>query len=376
MRVAIDAMLLGGKHSGVEVAIEGLCLGLRDTGAGREFLIVHRPAYDPADLRGPGMSTSQAPAWTTVRPGRILWERLALPDLARRWGADILHAPGYVLPTRWRGPAVLTVYDVLALSHPQWCKWSNVVHYKRALPPSVRRADIVAVPSQAVRDEVLTCLDAPPEKVRVVPLGVSADMTPTSDEAVAAVRAMYDLPEHYVLWVGNIEPKKNLPGIVRAFELAAPEIPHELVIAGQAAWKSGASLRAIERSSAAARIRRLGYVPASVLPALYSGADLLIHWSLYEGAGLTPLEAMACGTPAIVSDGGALPEIAGQAATVVPLGGPNDLAAAIVSVLTDSQRHAQLAHQSMAWARRFTWLKHSQRMIGLYEEAAGLGPRA
>lgn len=369
-------MLLGGTHSGVEAAIEGLCLGLREVGGGHEFWVAHRPAYDASDVRGGPITAFQAPAWTGPRAGRVIWERHALPRLARRWGAQVLHAPGYILPCGWRGPAVLTVYDILALTHPEWCKWSNVVHYRRALPRSIARADLVVAPSEFVRGEIVGGLGVGPEKVRVVALGVSAHMRPAPPEAVAAVRSRYDLPERYLLWVGNIEPKKNVEGMVRAFELAAPDIPHEFVIAGRAAWKAGPSLEAIARSPACARIRRLGYVPASMLPALYTGAELLVHWSLYEGAGLTPLEAMACGTPTVVSDGGALPEVAGRAAVVVPRGDPAALAAEIVSVVTTPERAEQLRAQARPWAAQFTWPAHARRMVALYEEAVGLAGRA
>lgn len=369
-------MLLGGTHSGVEAAIEGLCLGLREADGGHEFLVAHRPAYDAVELRGGPITAFRTPAWTGPRAGRIIWERAALPRVARRWGAQVLHAPGYILPAGWRGPAVLTVYDILALTHPEWCKWSNVAHYRRALPRSVARADLVAVPSECVRGELLEGLGVAPEKVRVVPLGVAPHMAPAPEEAVAAVRNYYDLPARYLLWVGNIEPKKNLEGMVRAFELAAPEIPHEFVIAGRAAWKAGPALEAIARSPVGPRIRRLGYVPASLLPALYTGADLLVHWSLYEGAGLTPLEAMACGTPAVVSDGGALPEVAGQAAPVVPLGDAAAPAAEIVALLTEPGRLERLRAGARGWAAQFTWPAHARRMVALYEEAVGRATRA
>ncbi len=369
----MDAMLLGGNHSGVEVAIEGLCRGLCETAVGHEVAMVHRPQYDARDLSTATMTPLVAPAWTRWRAGRILWERLALPQVAREWHARVLHAPGYVMPLGWRGPTVVTVYDVLALSHPEWCRWSNVVHYRRMLPASLRRADIVVVPSQTVATEVVEHVAIDPAKVRVVPLGVAGAMAPAGEAALRAARSVLDLPERYLLWVGNLEPKKNLGGIVAGFAEAAAQIPHDLVLVGQTGWKCAPSLQALRDSPVSHRIRRLGYVPAAMLPAVYSGADLLVHWSLYEGAGLTPLEAMACGTPAIVSDGGALPELAGRHARVVPLGDPRALAAAIVEMVSDRAQHARLREESVRWARQFTWQEHARRMVTLYEEAARLG---
>ncbi len=370
MRVLVDAMLLGGRHSGVEVTIEGLCSGLGEVGGDGEFVIAHRRCYDASAWRSATVTPVAAPGWANSRPGRILWERLALPGLGERSGAQVLHAPGYVLPGRWPGPAVLTVHDLLAVTHPEWCKWANVLHYRRALPRSVRRAQIVVTPSECVRRELTATLGTAPEKVRVVPWGLSAQMRPAGEEAVARARQALGLPKAFLLWVGNIEPKKNLEGIIGAFERACGDLPHELVLAGKAAWKSGPILARLAASPAAPRIRRVGYVPAELLPALYSAADLLVHWSLYEGAGLPPLEAMACGTPAVVSDGGALPELAGQVAPVVPLGEVDRLAAEMVALVRDRERHDALARRGQVWAQQFTWQGHARRMVALYSEAA------
>lgn len=373
MRVLVDGMLLGDRPSGVEVSIEGLCRGLGAQAGAHEFMVVHRPDYQAERLRSPVLGTCAAPGWTCSRAGRILWEQSALPGFARRWGAKVLHAPGYVMPLSWRGPSVLTVYDVLALSHPEWCKRSNVWHYGRTLPASLRRASLVVVPSEVVRCEVEACAEIEPGKVRVVPLGLGEHFAPVEEGTVARTRELYKLERPYLLWVGNLEPKKNLPGLIRAFELAGGRIPHDLILVGKVGWQAQASLQALTQSPLAGRLRRLDYVPASDLPALYAGADLLVHWSLYEGAGLTPLEALACGTAAVVSDGGALPELAGQVAPVVPLtAGPEALAEEIVSLLGDCDRRARIVAEGEALVSRLRWPHYAQQIVALYEEAAAL----
>jgi glycosyltransferase involved in cell wall biosynthesis len=364
-------MLLGGRQSGVETAVEGLCRGLCDVAGPHQILVAHRPGFDGLALRCAGVVPRAAPWWSQSRPGRILYEHLALPEVCRQWGADVLHGPGYVLPAGWRGPSVVTVYDALAVTHPEWCKPANALHLRRALAASVRRAGRVVVPSEVVREEVVEALRAPAERVRVVPLGISHEMTPAGEWAVAVVRRAHDLPERYLLWVGNLEPKKNLPDTLRAFELAARHIPHDLVLAGARGWRCEPILAALNASPVAGRIRWLGYVPESHLAGLYSGAELLVHWSLYEGAGLTPLEAMACGTPAVVSDGGALPELAGQVAPVVPLGDPADLAEVVVALAQDREQRADLARRGLEYVKQFTWQEHARKVVALYEEVAG-----
>ncbi|MBP8951349.1 MAG: glycosyltransferase family 4 protein [Armatimonadetes bacterium] len=371
MRVAIDAMLLGGAHSGVEVSIEGLCEGLTAVCEDDRFLIAHRPGYAPGDVDGP-LDYYLAPRWSAGKAGRILWERLCLPGVAREWGAEVLHGPGYLLPSGWKGPSVVTIYDILAITHPEWCSRANALHYRLALPRTVRQAHAILVPAEAVREELIRHLGADPRRVHVAHLGIPEAMRPPDPQATNRVRDRHRLAHPYILWVGNIEPKKNVAGLVRAFERVAGGLPHRLILAGRAAWKSEPILRAIETSPVCDRITRLGYVPAEDLPALYAGADLLVHWSLYEGAGLTPIEAMACGTPAIVSDAGALPELAGQVAPVVPLGDPAQLADAMTSLLADRDRLAQLREAGMEWARQFTWARHARQALGIYREAIKL----
>lgn len=368
MRVAIDAMLLGGAHSGVEVSIEGLCAGLDAVAGDERFLVPHRPGYRPGP-HSAHLEYTSGPGWSACKPGRIAWERFRLPGVARAWGADLLHGPGYLLPPGWDGPAVVTVYDILALSHPEWCSRANALHYRGALPRTIRQAHRVMVPAGAVRDEIIQRLGTDADKLRVVHLGIPGSMRPPAPSQVEQVLHTHRLQTPYLLWVGNIEPKKNVTGLLRAFERVAWDIPHRLVLAGRAAWKSAPILAALESSPLRDRIIRVGYVPPEDLPALYAGADLLVHWSLYEGAGLTPIEAMACGTPAIVSDAGALPELAGQIAPVVPLGDPDDLAGEILALVNSPDRVEALRQEGLGWAGQFTWARHAREVLRVYREA-------
>lgn len=367
----MDAMLLGGRQSGVEAAVEGLCLGLAEEARGHEVLVVCRPRYAGALRSGAGVTLRRGPGWSQGRLGRVAYEHLVLPGVCKGWGAQVLHGPAYVLAGGWRGPGVLTIYDVLAVTHPEWCKRANAVHLRHALRQGARRADRVVVPSRVVQAEVVETLGVAPERVRVVPLGISAEMRPADEAAVGAARKALDLPERYLLWVGNLEPKKNLPGLLAAFERVAREAPHALVLAGARGWRDGAIVEALRGSPVAAQVRWLGYVPAAHLAALYSGAELLVHWSLYEGAGLTPLEAMACGTPAVVSDGGALPELAGQVAPVVPLGEPEELARVVLGLLGDAGAREALAARGREFVTQFTWGEHARQILRVYEEVAG-----
>ncbi len=356
-------MLLGGQHSGVEQAIVGLLKALPRFGPQHQYLLVCRKEYEPHSP----VPTKTAPRWAKGRLLRIVYEQTRMAyDL--RGECDLLHAPGYIMPLNWPGLAVLTVYDVIALQFPHLCKPSNVWHYRIMLPRSLRKAQAVIVPSFTVAQDVRQIVPEAAEKLHVIPLGIDESYQPANEAEIARVREKYQLPEPYLLCVGNIEPKKNLSAVLTAFDEAASAIPHHLVIAGRRGWKYGPFDRALAAMRHRQRVHLLGYVAFEDLAGLYSGAALLIQWALYEGMGLPPLEAMACGTPVLISDGGALPEIAGPAAEIVPLGAPQKLAEALVRLLYDEARLQELRTRGLRHAAQFTWERHARAVLALYEE--------
>jgi glycosyltransferase involved in cell wall biosynthesis len=233
-------------------------------------------------------------------------------------------------------------------------------------------------PSEAVKREIVRTLGASEGKLTVAPLGVGEEfLAPTPPRAVEQVRARFGLTDPYFLCVGNLEPKKNLAPTIQAFHLAKrrADLPHRLVLAGGKAWRSGDVEQAI-RAAGPNVVLQTGYVAAEELPALYAGAEALIFWSLAEGFGLPALEAMACGTPVICSDRGALPEVVGDAAVIVPIGAPEDLAEAIVALASDADRRADLAARGRLGAAPFTWRRHADAVLQVYEAAvAGSVPR-
>lgn len=369
MTVLFDALLVNGWRSGVEVSVVEAARHLCSL-APDEVVVACRRGLLRAEEWLARARVVVAPVWAVGRAGRIAAEQIWLPRVARRH--CLLHGPAYVLPLAWRGPAVVTVYDLVALTFPQWTKPANVMHYRAVVPPSVRRAEVVVVPSQVVAAEVTEVLGAEEERVRVVPLGVrEVFFQQPNPEDVERFRARWGLERPFFAVVGNIEPKKNVAAIVRAFEVAAVRLAdHELVIAGRPAWRYKADLAAIRNSPVRSRIRLLGRVSDEDLRCLYAACTALVQWSLYEGFGLVPLEAMACGAAVIVSNGGALAETAGPGARVVPLAEPADLAEAMVEVAGDEQKRRALARSGQRWARRFTWDVHAQRLLEIYREVA------
>ncbi len=368
MLALVDALILNGFRSGVENSVLELLRALTVlapddvTFAARRALLESEPWLADRHLM-------LAPSLAPGRAGRILAEQLWLPSAAH--AAKVLHGPAYVLPLRWHGRSVVTIYDLIALRHPEWTKRLNALHFGLIVPRSAARADAILVPSQAVAADVSTLPGVAAEKIVVAPLGVREVCRPTPTAAeVDAFRAAHGLSRPFFAVVGNLEPKKNLRAVLCAFEIASPRLDHDLVLVGRPGWRCAEDLAAFRASPVAGRVRLLGRLPDADLRALYAASTALLQWSLYEGFGLVPLEAMACGAPVIVSDGGALPEVAGPAAEVVPLGDPEALAEAMVALASDDDRRRVMGERGLEWSARFTWTAHATRALDLYRTLA------
>ncbi len=387
MRIAIDALLLHGQYSGVEHSIRDLIQALQDLDTDHEFFV-----YAPGDVRegelsGRTLSLRRAPFSGRSRMARVLWEHLVLPGVLRRDGVDVLHGPGYVLPWRCPVPAVVSLHDVIALVRPDLCTRSNAWHYRLVVPHSASQAALVIVHSQHTRGEV-EGLGIPGERLRVIPLGVRPAFRRVTDASrLADVRARYGLPPRYFVCVGNIEPKKNLWGAIDAFgSYARSGGPVAgLVVAGQRGWVPPLFDRLLAESDVRDRVLALGYVPDDDLPALYSASEALLFPSLYEGTGLPPLEAMACGTPVICSDRAALPETVGDAAITLsmeddlfqeplygrmPFAFVPGMAEAMRRVAEDREFRDELVARGFERAAQFTWDRHARETLRAYEAAA------
>lgn len=368
MRVAIDGMLLGRRASGVERSIANLIGTL--AGRARHAYTV----YTQVSLPGVAAVPTRWPV--AARPGRIFWQQAVLPCAAARCRCDVLHAPGYVAPLAATVPVVLTVYDTLAFTHPELCTPANRWHYRLLLPAGLRKAARIVVPSETTRRDVLRLVPAAAGRVRVVPLGVEKafSVVPGPDERDQVLRLAGGAAP-YILFVGGLEPKKNVPRLVEAYGLLARHhgLRHRLVIAGSLSWDAARIRRTIRAQGLDTRITLAGDVPPGLLPALYRGADLFVFPSLYEGFGLPPLEAMACGVPAIVADCGALAEISGPASLVVDPASAGDMAEAMQAVLTRTDVRADLVARGLRHAAGFTWERTALAMEALYSEAGNGG---
>jgi glycosyltransferase involved in cell wall biosynthesis len=294
--------------------------------------------------------------------GRDLWwHQVGVSLAARRAGATLMHLPAALGPVRPLLPTVVTIHDTIVLRFPHLFRTWQRSYARIVLPRVARSAAAVITGSEATRADIIEQLGVAADRIAVVAYGVDTRFTPVavgSDEARAVI-ARYELPRDFVLTVGAIEPRKNLPRIIEAVEKLG--IP--LVHAGPDGWLAAD----VPRNAA----RFLGYVPTADLRVLYGLARALVYPSLWEGFGLPVVEAMACGCPVITSTVSSLPEVAGGAALLVDPTVTDALAAAIEQVWTDDGLRQQLAERGLERARLFTWERTARETVAVYERVAG-----
>lgn len=310
--------------------------------------------------------------------GALLWPWTLTATAVRRHrlrrlldGVDVFHSSDLLL---WRQPGalnVVTLYDLSPLLLPGCHTPANRDLQRRKYRFARRVADRVVVPSRATRRDVVVHLGIPPHKVHVVGAGVGNAFRPIRERReLRRALARWDLVEgEYVLHVGTLEPRKNLVRLVEAYahlrRLRAPAPC--LVFAGAPGWRAHEVRRRVVERGLQAHVRFLGWVPEGDLPALYNGAALFVYPSLYEGFGLPPLEALACGVPVIASRAGALPEVVGEAGVLVDPLDVEGLAAAMLALLEDPGRRAGLARRGPPHARRFSWERVARRVLSAYK---------
>ena len=290
------------------------------------------------------------------------WHALRRPPVERSVGhVDVIHATGMAIPPR-TAPLLVTLHDLAFLRWPEFSTRRGTRFFRRSLELTRRDADLVVCPSEATR-RAAEDAGLEPERLRVVPWGVTQTRATQLD--VERVRRARELPDQYVLWVGTIEPRKNLAALVEAFgRVGRPDL--HLVLAGPDGWHD--SLPPL--SGLGDRVRTLGFVPPGDLPGLYAGARVFCYPSLAEGFGLPVLEAMAQGTPVVTSAGTATEEVLGGGGLAVDPRSVSELSAALAVVLEDSWATDEFGVQARRRAEEYTWERTARALTDLYKDLA------
>ena len=306
------------------------------------------------------------------RQQTIFWHRLNIPAYVEWFvgKVDIFHAPNFLLPPTRKAKTLLTIHDLAYTVKPQYAYPPLRKFLEKAVPRSIHRADHILADSESSRQDAIRLFGLEPEQITVVGAGVEPRFHPMAPRETERLRTKYEINWPFVLSVSTLEPRKNFDGLIRAFSRArrSASLPHHLVIAGGKGWLYNDIFRAVEEEHARDFVHFLGYIPDEDLPALYNLADLFAFPSHYEGFGLPLLEAMACGTPALVTDTSSLPEIAGDAACLIPTDDHQALVAGLTRLLTDADARAVLAESGPAQAARFTWDAAAQRLLAIYQQ--------
>jgi glycosyltransferase involved in cell wall biosynthesis len=368
LRVAVDVTPLLGRPTGVGAFCSGLLGGLASRGdvAVAAFAVSWRRRRGVAGLVPPGVSVVDRPM--PARPLHVAWRHAGVPPLEWFTGpADVVHGTNFVVPPSRRAARVATVHDLTTVRFPELCDGPTL-----AYPAFVRRALArgawIHTPSAAVAAEVVDVLGAPTDRVRPVHSGVPA--LPPPDRA-AALGHLPPGTGRYVLAVGTAEPRKDLPGLVAAFDELAGDRPDlALVLCGPPGWGSEALDSALDASAHRRRIALTGWVDDATLSGLLSHAAVLAYPSRYEGFGFPPLQAMATGVPVVATRAGALPEVLGDAASMVAVGDTEALAEALARVLDDEAVRADLVARGRERAATYTWERCAAGLADLYRDAA------
>lgn len=286
--------------------------------------------------------------------------------------AELFHATEHLLLPLGSVPTVLTVHDLIFRHLPAHHKPLNRWYLNLTMPLYCRRATHVIAVSEQTRRDLMTVYGLAPEKVTVVYEAADSRFCLQQPRAVAEVHARYGLPERYLLFVGTIEPRKNLSRLLAAFEAIHTDgLSDGLVIVGKRGWLYDDFFSRLERSPARDAVLFPGYVPDQDLPAVYAGAQALIFPSLYEGFGLPVLEGMACGTPVVASSASSIPEVGGDAALYFDPADVGEMAVTLRRVLSDRVLQEELRARGLAQAARFSWAQAADKTYAVYRNLLG-----
>lgn len=369
MKIGIDATALPLEPVGAGIYIINLLRALGDLNTGHELVVfLHEKARRYLEM------DKTTNILQVVLPDknpalRLAWEQIMLPNLVKRYKIDLLHSLHYTSPFLLPCASVVTIHDLTFFIFPELHRFTKRLFFPLAIRTSVRKADALITVSESTRQDSIRLLHVPEERIFNVQLGVDEIFHPIKDDGLREkINEEYQLPDKFILYVGLVEPRKNLPLLIRSYRTVVDEgFSHRLVIAGRLGWMYQEVFKQIETLGLEERIKFTGYIPRQNLPIVYNLAELFVYPTRYEGFGLPVLEAMACGTPVITSNISALPEIVANAGILVTPGDESALAEAMVTVLSDPKLRENLAEKGIIRSKDFSWKRTAKETLQVYQ---------
>ncbi len=363
MRIGIDARLVYYSQAGIGQYILRLTRELAEIDNENEFILLQSRKDKVAITSKPNFK--RVSLWT---PSHHWLEQWALRAEISPLGLDVLHSPDFIPPFRRNCKSIITIHDLAFLLYPHFLTRESARYYSQ-IDQAVRRTDHIIAVSENTKQDTIALLGVPEHKITVIYEAADPIFRPLDEkERLHHVKSKYAIPGDYILFVSTIEPRKNIPTLLRAYRqlLDDYKLSVKLVIVGRRGWLSEEVFAVAEELKLTQDAFFLGRVPVEDLLYLYNGAQLLVHPSIYEGFGLPPLEAMACGTPVIVSNVSALPEVVGDASLLVD---PQDVSALTVGiwrVLTDRDLRTDMIAKGFERAKCFSWKKTARQTLDVY----------
>lgn len=366
MRVGIDARPTQGSFTGDATYWRGLITGLSQIESDNEYLL-----YFYNRLQTPGEPLSPNMRHIILRGVNWrVWSACSFPRALKRDRANVAHVQ-YSIPPLTPCPVITSIHDVSFKRHPEFFSPKDRFILDMGVKLSKKRAARILALSEYTKAEICELYSIDESRVDLVYPGVDSLFKPCGrDESLELVRTKYCITDPYVLTLGVIQPRKNLSRLLEGFAILKQdrEVRHKLVIVGKYGWMEENLTRTITNLGLSGEVLLTGYAPYEDLPYLYSGADLFVYPSVYEGFGLPPLEAMCCGISVITGDRSSLPEVVGDAGIMVDPYKPEAFADAISRVLADKSLRAELSRKGLAQSRKFTWERTARQVDAIYRE--------
>jgi glycosyltransferase involved in cell wall biosynthesis len=372
-RIAINAMIVGQTKAGVGRFVSELLNALAQLDRENQYTVYTTEFGKQQLVVGPNFRVH---ALSLPRPVRLAWEQLVLPWLVRRDGADLLHGQGFTLPVLAGCRSLVTIYDMTWFSHGSTHEMVKTLYFRTLIPASLRRATHVLTISESARTDLLARFPELADRVTTTLGGVATVFyRPSPSHANQPVLARYGIQGPFILSVGMIQPRKNLPRLIEAFALLRRDagVPHRLVVCGGKGWQFAEVFATVEALGLASSVVFTGFVPDEDLLHLYATCDAFAYPSLYEGFGLPVVEAMAAGAPVLTSDNSSLREVAGDAALLCNPLSVEDIAGKLRQLIENRSLRSELVERGRTRAQRFTWQETARQTLDAYRGALAAG---
>lgn len=376
MKIGFNAQIVSGSDAGVATYAKNLIKHLIAENKNHDLIFFGSPEY---------LNLTDAPRTHLISTSpivdggwkRILWEQFVLPSKAKRSNIDVMFYPDHTASVfRKPFPSIITIHDLAFLAMPETFPLGKRFYKSLAVRQSIRKADKIIVVSHATKEECIRVLNVPKEKIKVIYNGIDSNFKKiNSPDIIDNARRKFGLFRKFILFVGTLEPRKNIIRLIRAFHQmrTSVHVEHELVIAGKKGWLYSGIFDEVDRLGLKDSVHFLSYVTPKDLVNLYSTADMFVYPSLYEGFGFPPLEAMACELPVVASNISSMPEVLGDAAVLVNPYNVNSIAEGIFKVLTDDALRLSLIEKGLERVKIFSWDKSAKEYLKVFEEILNSG---